>query len=129
MSRYLLDTHVLLWAAAGSERLPAATRAVLEDASTDVRFSVVSLWEVVIKLQLGRTDFQVDPSAIRAHARLAGMGEVSVLGEHVLAVGELPHLHQDPFDRLLIAQARQEGLTLLTVDRRVLAYGDGVAHA
>ncbi|MDD9206468.1 type II toxin-antitoxin system VapC family toxin, partial [Georgenia sp. 10Sc9-8] len=98
MSRYLLDTHLLLWAAVGSDRMPAHTRALLEDASADVSFSVVSLWETVIKLQLGRADFQVDPSAVRAHARLAGMGEVAVLGEHVLAVADLPHLHQDPFD-------------------------------
>jgi PIN domain nuclease of toxin-antitoxin system len=127
VNRYLLDTHLLLWAAVGSDRLPTATRAVLDDALIDVRFSVVSLWEMVIKLQLGRSDFSVDPSAIRAHARLTAMSEVAVLGEHVLAVSELPSLHQDPFDRLLIAQARQEGLTLLTVDRQVLAYGDGVA--
>ncbi|WP_187368441.1 type II toxin-antitoxin system VapC family toxin [Ruania zhangjianzhongii] len=126
MSGYLLDTHLLLWAGVGSDRLPRATRTVLEDPAADVRFSVVSLWEIVIKLQLGRADFQIEPEALRAHARLAGLVEVEVSGEHVLAAGRLPAVHQDPFDRLLIAQARQEGLQFLTVDEQVLAYGAGV---
>lgn len=126
MSGYLLDTHLLLWAAVDSPRLPALTRAVLEDPAAEVYFSVVSLWETDIKLGLGRPDFEVDAAAVRTHARLAGIEELPVFGEHVLAVRELPPLHQDPFDRLLIAQARHEGLILLTVDRHVLAYGDGV---
>lgn len=126
MSGYLLDTHLLLWAATGSERLPDTTRALLEDTTTDVWFSVVNLWEIVIKLQLKCTDFHVDPDLLRAHARLAGLGELAVLGEHVLGVRELPPLHRDPFDRLLLAQARHERVTLLTVDEQLLAYGDAV---
>ena len=126
MSGYLLDTHLLLWAAIGSDRLPAAARSRLADPAADVRFSVISLWEIVIKLQLGREDFDVDPGAIRTHALLAGLREMEVRGEHVLAVADLPPLHRDPFDRLLIAQARHEGLALLSVDPLVLAYEDGV---
>lgn len=129
MSGYLLDTHLLLWAGVGSERLPARTRTLLEDGSVDVRFSVVNLWEAVIKHQLGRADFRVDAGAVRAYARLAGLAEVTVLGEHALGVRDLPPLHADPFDRLLVAQARHEGLTLLTVDPQVLAYGDSIEHA
>jgi len=129
MTGYLLDTHLLLWAAVDSPRLPARARSVLEDPVAEVSFSVVSLWEIVIKLGLGRPDFQVDVAALRTNARLSGIEEVPVYGEHVLAVKDLPPLHQDPFDRLLIAQARREGLTLLTVDSRVLAYGDGVREA
>ena len=129
MTGYLLDTHLLLWAAVDSPRLPVRTRSVLEDPAAEVSFSVVSLWEIAIKLGLGRPDFQVDVVALRANARVSGIDEVPVYGEHVLAVRDLPSLHQDPFDRLLIAQARHEGLTLLTVDPRVLAYGDGVQEA
>jgi len=106
--------------------LPARARSVLGDPAAEVSFSVVSLWEIVIKLGLGRPDIQVDVAALRTNARLSGIEEVPVYGEHVLAVKDLPPLHQDPFDRLLVAQARHEGLTLLTVDSRVLAYGDGV---
>lgn len=129
MSRYLLDTHLLLWAGIGSERLSATTIARLEDPETDVRFSAVSLWEIVIKSQLERADFRVDPEALRAYARLAGMPEVNILAEHVLGVLRLPHLHRDPFDRLLVAQARHENLILLTADENVLAYGHGVERA
>lgn len=129
MTGYLLDTHLLLWAAVDSPRLPVRTRSVLEDPAAEVSFSVVSLWEIAIKLGLGRPDFQVDVVALRANARVSGIDEVPVYGEHVLAVRDLPSLHQDPFDRLLIAQARHEGLTLLTADPRVLAYGDGVQEA
>lgn len=126
MTGYLLDTRLLLWAAVDSPRLPARARSVLEDPAAEVSFSVVSLWEIVIKLGLGRPDFQVDVAALRANARLSGLDEVPVYGEHLLAVKDLPPLHQDPFDRLLIAQARHEGLLLLSVDSRVLAYGDAV---
>jgi len=129
VSGYLLDTHLLLWAGVGSDRLPHATRAVLDDPTADVRFSVVSLWETVIKLQLGRADFQIDPEALRAHARLAGLVELAISGEHVLGVSRLPALHRDPFDRLLVAQARHENLRLLTVDQQMLAYGEGVQEA
>ena len=113
----------------GSSRLGAETKSILEDPRTDVRFSVVSLWEIVIKAQLGRSDFLVDVEALRAHARLAGMPELPVAAEHVLGVMRLPSLHRDPFDRLLVAQARFEGLTLLTVDHAVLEYGAGVSRA
>lgn len=129
MSGYLLDTHVPLWAGIGSDRLSPATPSLLNDPGTDVRFSVVSIREAVNKSQLGRSDLQVDPEAIRAYARLSGMRELPVLGEHVLGILALPDLHRDPFDRLLIAQARLEKLTLLTVDQAVLAYGEGVEHA
>lgn len=126
MSGYLLDTHLLLWAATGSERLPGPTRALLEDPTTEIRFSVVNLWEIVIKSQVRPMEFQIDADALRAYARLAGLAELALLGEHVLRVGDLPLLHRDPFDRLLLAQARYEKLTLLTADAQLLAYGEGV---
>jgi len=85
--------------------LPARARSVLGDPAAEVSFSVVSLWEIVIKLGLGRPDIQVDVAALRTNARLSGIEEVPVYGEHVLAVKDLPPLHQDPFDRLLVAQA------------------------
>lgn len=129
MSRYLLDTHVLLWAAVGSERLPPFTRTVLEEAGAAVSFSVVNLWEIVIKSGAGRPDFRVDAGAVRVYARAAGLHELTVTGEHILGVSHLEPLHRDPFDRLLVAQARHEQLQLLTLDRSVLAYEDGVRPA
>jgi len=124
--KLLLDTHLLLWAAQGVEHLPVDARTVMSEPENELLFSVASLWEIVIKCGLGNEDFKVDPRVLRRGLLDNGYLELPILSEHVLAVKDLPPLHQDPFDRLLVAQARHEGLTLLTVDSRVLAYGDGV---
>ena len=118
----LLDTHVLLWAAGVPERLPAAARAMIEDPGTELIFSTASIWEVVIKNGLGRADFSVDPHLLRRGLLENGYTELAVAGVHVLAVDLLPPIHKDPFDRILIAQARIEGITLLTVDETVGRY-------
>ena len=118
----LLDTHVLLWAAGVPERLPAAARAMIEEPGTELFFSAASLWEVVIKNGLGRADFSVDPHLLRQGLLENGYTELAVTGGHVLAVGLLPPIHKDPFDRILVAQARSEGITLLTADEIVGRY-------
>ncbi|GAB6061877.1 type II toxin-antitoxin system VapC family toxin [Deferrisoma palaeochoriense] len=124
--RLLLDTHVLLWAAGAPERIPERWRLRLENGSNELAFSSASIWEVVIKLGLGRKDFRVDPERLRR--RLVGHGyvEVPVTSDHALGVSALPALHSDPFDRILVAQARVEGFGLLTADRKLLQYGEPV---
>lgn len=122
----LLDTHILLWAAGHPERLPAKARDLLLTPGNNLAFSSASLWEIVIKRGLGRRDFSVDPRRLWRMLLAHGYQEIVVSSEHTLAVGELPELHRDPFDRLLIAQARVEKLALLTVDAQVAAYGEGV---
>lgn len=122
MSLLLLDTHVLLWAAAGSKRLSRKSRALLEDADNTLGFSAASIWEVVIKSGLGRDDFAVEPRRLRRGLLDAGYRELPVASEHALAVRDLPPLHRDPFDRILIAQAAAEGATLLTADPTVARY-------
>lgn len=119
----LLDTHLLLWAAYAPARLPALVAAALARPPFRPLFSVASLWEVVIKAALGRDDFRVDPAALRRGLRSGGYEELAVAAPHVLGVSALPPLHGDPFDRLLVAQARAEGLPLWTSDARVAAYG------
>lgn len=124
--RILADTHLLLWAAAGSDRLSARARSLLLDPDNDLSFSAASLWEVQIKASLGRADFRVDVALLR-HGLLAnGYEEVPVRGDHAIALVHLPLLHRDPFDRILVCQARVEGLTLLTSDDEVAAYGTPV---
>ena len=118
----LLDTHVLLWAAGAPERLPAAARAMLEDPGADLVFSAASLWEVAVKNGLGRRDFSVDPHLLRRGLLEHGYTELAVTGVHAVAVDLLPPIHRDPFDRVLVAQARIEGFTLLTVDAIVGRY-------
>jgi len=123
LTAYLLDTHVLLWAAQDSPSLGAQARAIIINPANDVLISVASIWEVVIKNGLGRTDFSVDPVRLRELAMRAGFGELPIRAPHVLEVGALPSLHSDPFDRILLAQARIENLALLTNDQMLLEYG------
>jgi PIN domain nuclease of toxin-antitoxin system len=121
--RVLLDTHLLLWAAGSPQRLSRTALVVLKARDTALFFSAASVWEVVIKNGLGRADFQVDPSHLRHGLLLHGYEELPITGEHALAVRALPSVHKDPFDRILLAQAQSEGLTLLTADRELAAYG------
>ncbi len=118
----LLDTHVLLWAAGVSERLPDEGRALLEAPETQPVFSAVSLSEIAIKSGMGRLDFGVDAHLLRRGLLENGYTELAVTGAHAVAVALLPPLHKDPFDRILIAQAQVEGITLLTADRMVGCY-------
>ena len=124
MTTYLLDTHVLLWTALDSPSLSAEARGIIADPTGDILFSVASIWEVVLKNGLGRRDFAVDPVRLREQAIRAGFGELPIRSPHVLEVSSLPQVHSDPFDRILLAQARVEQLTLLTSDQKVLQYGD-----
>jgi PIN domain nuclease of toxin-antitoxin system len=121
--RLLLDTRLVLWSQIWPERLSAeAERLILNEANA-LLFSTVTLTEVAIKRALGRPDFAVDPRRLRSTLIENGYAELPVLGEHACTMGDLPPIHKDPFDRLLVAQARAEGVTLLTSDAAVAAYG------
>ena len=120
--RLLLDTHLLVWAMGDPERLPAGCAAMLEDPSNSLVFSVASLWELVIKQALGRPDFNLEPSLLRQALLGGGWQELPIEASHALAVSQLPPLHRDPFDRLLLAQAQVEGLLLLTADSQLSLY-------
>lgn len=121
--KFLLDTHILLWAAGTPNKLPSKMRALIEDEHNELFFSVASLWEIAIKNQLGRSDFSVDPRMFRIALLENGYQEMSITGEHVLFVHDLPALHKDPFDRILVAQSTIERMGLLTVDPMVIDYG------
>jgi PIN domain nuclease of toxin-antitoxin system len=120
--RLLLDTHLLVWAMGEPERLPAGCAAMLEDPSNSLVFSIASLWELVIKQALGRPDFNLEPSLLRQALLDGGWQELPIEASHALAVSQLPPLHRDPFDRLLLAQAQVEGLLLLTADSQLSLY-------
>jgi len=120
--KVLLDTHLLMRAMISPERLPASLLAQMEDPDEQVNFSVVSIWEAAIKWGRGRPDFQFDPRLFREHLLNQKLTELHVKGEHAQAVADLPPIHKDPFDRILIAQATIEGITLLTSDRKLTAY-------
>jgi len=120
--KLLLDTRLLLWAAAQPDLLPAAARAMLEDLRNETFFSAASLWEIAIKSGLGRDDFQVDARLPRRGLLDNGYSELPVSSAHAVAIEGLPPIHKDPFDRLLVAQAMVEGFTLLTADPLVAQY-------
>lgn len=125
----LLDTHILLWAAARTDLLSTRALSLIEDPANRLWFSAASLWEVAIKRALERPDFRTDPGTLRAGLLSAGYEELAVEGRHILALSALPPLHRDPFDRLLVAQAVAEGMRLLSADTLVLAYGGPVLPA
>ena len=120
--KLLLDTHLLVWAAADDPALPGEARAFIEDTENTLYFSVASLWEIVIKSALGRDDFQVDARVLRRNLLDAGYEELSIGAQHAFEVAALPPLHRDPFDRLLVGQAMAEGILLLTHDEQIRRY-------
>lgn len=124
----LLDTHLLLWAsiagegAQSSNVLPAEVRALIEDETNELFFSPASVWEVAVKNALGRPDFRVDPHLFRRALLDNGYNELVITSLHTATIANLPDHHKDPFDRLLIAQATVEGISLLTNDETVALY-------
>ena len=122
----LIDTHLLLWAAGEPQRLSRKARRLLDDPDTQLWFSAASLWEVAIKHGLGREDFRVEPRRLRRGLIDNGWRELTISSEHAVATLDLPPLHKDPFDRMLVAQAQVEGLTLVTSDELVGRYAGNV---
>ena len=120
--KLLLDTHLLLWAAGSPGQLPATARILMEDLQNELLFSAASLWEIVIKRSLGRSDFQVDARVLRRGLLDNGYQELAITSEHAVFIDSLPLLHKDPFDRILVAQATVEGIILLTADVLVAQY-------
>ncbi len=127
--RLLLDTHIALWAITDSPRLHTAARDLIMAPDNVIHVSAASLWEIAIKHALKRRGASAMPiSATEAHGyfRAAGYAPLAITAEHAVAVESLPAHHADPFDRMLIAQARTEPLRLVTQDAELAAYGEMV---
>lgn len=120
--KLLLDTQIVLWAAGQPERLSEEAHDLLGDPDNELLFSAASLWEIAIKATLGREDFRVEPRLLRRSLLENGYAELPVTGQHAVSIDGLPPLHKDPFDRLLLAQALCEGVTLLTGDAQLAQY-------
>jgi PIN domain nuclease of toxin-antitoxin system len=117
---------MLIWAVRDPKRLGPVAADLLEDGLNQVYFSLVSIWETSIKFALGREDFNMTPRVFSETLLRLGFIELSIESDHVIAVSKLPLLHRDPFDRLLVAQAECEGLTLMTTDKKLAQYGPHV---
>ena len=120
--KLLLDSHLLIWSALVTRPLPEKAKRLLSDPENDLMFSSASVWEITIKAGLGKRDFQIDPRVLRRNLFDNGYEELPLTSEHSIALLNLPPIHKDPFDRILIAQAMVEGITLLTVDATVAEY-------
>ncbi|MGH8202947.1 MAG: type II toxin-antitoxin system VapC family toxin [Steroidobacteraceae bacterium] len=118
----LLDTHLLLWALASPSKLPSKARKRIE--SGEVFASAASIWEISIKSALGK--LQANPAEVLSGIEPAGFDHLHIIGEHAAEVANLRHLHKDPFDRLLVAQALVERMILLTDDGTLGDYGNVV---
>lgn len=122
----LLDTHVALWAITDSPKLVLQARELIELPSTTVWVSAVSLWEISIKFGLGRGDMPISGKQALRFFRQSNYELLSIEPEHTIAVTDLPSYHQDPFDRLLVAQALMEPMRLITHDATVARYSDTI---
>ncbi|GHT96072.1 twitching motility protein PilT [Betaproteobacteria bacterium] len=120
--KFLLDTHLLIWAVTEDRRLSVRALNLITDTRNEIFFSVLSLWEIAIKRGQNRADFLYEPRAVRRALLDNGYQELPILSQHVVDIDSLPPIHKDPFDRLLIAQAMAEGITLLTADATVAQY-------
>jgi PIN domain nuclease of toxin-antitoxin system len=123
VSGFLLDTHLLLWSVLSPGRLSRDAERMIQDRAVDLRFSHATLWEVAIKTSLGKPGFDIDPKRLHGILVAEGFAELAIAIEHIAWVASLPLLHGDPFDRMLVAQAAIEGLTLLTADAALKRYG------
>ena len=118
--RYLLDTHVILWCAQGNECLPSGVRAIIRD--EECFYSVASFWEIAIKQSLGKLDTELSLSDLDEQCQLAGLRRIAIDIPHLERIKTLPDVHRDPFDRLLVAQALEEELVVVTCDGIIPQY-------
>ena len=118
----LPDTHLIVWAFDAAARVPPDAAALISDSENRIYFSAATVWEVAIKSALKRFDFQIDPDSLLEGLLANGYLELPITSAHAAAVRDLPPIHKDPFDRMLIAQASVERITLLTTDRKVAKY-------
>ena len=127
--RLLLDTHIALWAITDDPRLPSSARELIGELGNEVVVSAASVWEITIKYALARglpSDMPISGRQALLYFRASGYTLLSVTAEHAAAVADLPTLHRDPFDRMLIAQAFHEPLRLMTHDNVLSSYGDAI---
>ena len=119
---YLIDTQLAIWTLFDDPHLSQEAREILDESGNRFQFSVCSIWEISIKRGLNKAGFQHDPREIRRYLMRNGCEELTIQSKHAVEVELLPPIHKDPFDRILIAQAKVEGITLLTSDAVVAQY-------
>lgn len=127
--KYLIDTHLLIWGASNPEKLLDKARTIMSDSVTLSFFSIVSLWEIAIKTAISGTNLKIEPKIFRDELVMHGFIELGLTVDHISMLTQLPLIHKDPFDRMLVSQAIGEDMILLTRDRRLTGYGDPILLA
>jgi len=120
--KYLLDTHTALWLFEGNEKLPQRTRDIIYDADIDIYVSVISAWEVAIKVSLGKLDFSGGVTTFLSAIESNNINLIGIHDSYVKLVETLPLIHRDPFDRLIISTAISENMTIITIDENIHKY-------
>jgi PIN domain nuclease of toxin-antitoxin system len=127
--RLLLDSHLLVWFAAMTAKLPSQARPLIEDIGNTLFFSSASIWELTVKHALGREDIPIHPRVLHRGLLDNSFQELPISSSHAFGVAALPPIHKDPFDRILIAQAISEDMTLLTSDETIARYNGPIRLA
>jgi len=120
--RYLIDTHVIIWLAKDSCELPKSIRKLIENPENDIYICSASLWEIVIKMSLGKLDLKLPLDKLLFDIKTGGFNILQVEDIYLSMLLKLPYIHKDPFDRLLISTALVEGLVIVTVDENIQKY-------
>ncbi len=123
---FLLDTHIFIWAMEKSMRLPEEIKSIIVDPQNKILISVASIWEIVIKKTTKQAKFNFD---LETSIQQAGLEVLPIQVSHVLNLGDLPNYHKDPFDRILVAQAKVENLTIITTDKKIWRYDISLVKA
>lgn len=126
LKKFLIDTHIFIWAMDNSPRLTKIIKDLISNPKNEVYLSVVSIWEIMIKRSSGNLK---TPAKIIEGIKAAGFDILPIEAEHALALEQLPDYHKDPFDRMLIAQARSENMVLITSDSKIWKYGQKILKA
>ena len=122
MNRYLLDTHIAIWFLTGDTVLPLKIKKIISDRTNRIYLSVLSAWELTIKISIGKLRFPGDAAGFINAAKSNDITILPIDGEHLTVLKDLPHIHHDPFDRLLIATAISEDMKIITVDKNIMRY-------
>ncbi len=124
--KYLVDTHILIWAVANTQMLSSSAKSILSDGTSDFFFSAASIWEIALKCVKHPDVMPLSAADARREFLAAGFKELTVDSDAAVATSALPNIHGDPFDRLLIAQSRVHGMKFLTHDHLIEPYGENV---
>ncbi len=118
----LLDTHILLWALAENDKLPAKAKELILNKANTIIFSIASMWEIAIKHQIKPEAISLSGTQFLHYCEQSGYSRISIKDRHIIELEKLPPIHKDPFDRILIAQAVSENMTLITHNKIIASY-------